>query len=158
AAAPPEDAAKVRREVMERAEASIPALDAETTPAWLRTACDEVKKLKPPSWVTPEDLPPILVDGRKLNEVQGKAVFATLAKSPLRSPQAHIAALKAHADRRSLDAFAWALFQRWLAEGAPAKEKCAMAALGLLGSDDALMQLNGIAQKLPFKGLKAKAT
>jgi hypothetical protein len=157
AAAPPEEAAKVRREVMERAEASIPALDAETTPAWLRTACNEVQTLKPPSWVTPEDLPPILVDGRKLNEVQGQAVFATLAKSPLRSPQALIAALKAHADRRALDAFAWALFQRWLAEGAPAKEKWAMAALGLLGSDDAALKLTPLIRAWPGESQHARA-
>ena len=101
-------------------------------------------------------------------------------------------AIKTHADRRSLDAFAWALFERWLSDGAASKEKWAMGALGLLGSDSAalkltpmvrawpgesqharavfgleclraigsdvaLMQLSGIAQKLPFKGLKAKA-
>jgi hypothetical protein len=128
-----------------------------------------------------------------LNEAQGTAVLASLARSTLKSPQPLIAATKVHADRRALDAFAWALFQRWLTGGAPAKEKWAMIALGLLGSDDAaipltpmirawpgesqhpravlgleclraigsdaaLMQLNSIAQKVPFKGLKACAT
>ncbi len=119
-------------------------------------------------------------------------MLAALARSTLDLPQPLVAALKAHADRRSLDAFAWALFERWLLEGTPPKEKWAMGAVGLLGSDTAalklapmirvwpgasqhpravfgleclraigsdaaLMQLSGIAQKLPFKGLKAKA-
>ncbi len=153
---------------------------------------NDVKKLKPPGWITRGDLPPIIVGGRKLNEEQSKAVLASLTKSTLGAAHPLVAALKAHADRPSLDAFAWALFERWQVEGAPSKEKWAMSALGLLGSDDtalkltplvrawpgesqhqravfgleclraigtdvALMQLNGIAQKVSFKGLKAKA-
>ncbi len=188
----PELAEKVRRDVFERVEDVLPDLDVDTTPDWLRTTCEEAKPLKPPGWVEPDALRPIHLEGRKLNPQQMKAVLAALSRSTLGSPHPLIAALKAHADRPSLDAFAWSLFERWLVEGAPSKEKWAMGALGLLGSDDtalklapmvrawpgesqhqravfgleclraigtdvALMQLNGIAQKVSFKGLKAKA-
>ncbi|HEY3321630.1 MAG TPA: DUF4132 domain-containing protein [Planctomycetota bacterium] len=126
-------------------------------------------------------------------------VLAELAKSPSAPKKAGgasfhplISALRDHADPGSLDAFAWRLFELWMAEGAPSIWKWAFlslaafggdksvlkltplirawpgesqhqrAVLGLeilrqIGSDTALMQLNGIAQKLPFKGLKQKA-
>ena len=48
AAAPPDVAEKVRREVLERAEDSIHHFGEETTPDWLRAACDEVKEAQAP--------------------------------------------------------------------------------------------------------------
>ena len=119
AAVPPDVAEKVQCNVLERADGAIPALDAKTTPEWLRTACDEARKLKPPSWVEPDDLPAILVDGRRLNEAQTSTVLAALAQSTPSAPHPLVAAVKAHADRQSLDAFAWALFERWLVGGTP---------------------------------------
>jgi predicted DNA-binding WGR domain protein len=191
AEAVPEAADRIRRAVLEAAEIRLPTFDDATTPEWLRAA-DQVKSVKATAWVAPEDLPPIAADGRILNPGQVRAVLAALAASELGAPQSLAAALRAHADRRSLDAFAWSLFERWLSDGASSKQKWAMAALGLVGSDDAvhrlspmirawpgesqhqravfgleclraigsdaaLMQLSGIAQKLPFKGLKARA-
>ncbi len=192
ASAPPDVAEKVRREVLDRAEVFIPAFDPETTPEWLRSALDGAAKLSGPSWVGPGELPTILVGDRALSEPQVDRLLGALGKSTLGAPHPLVAAIRANADRRSLDAFAWALFERWLAEGTPSKQKWAMGALGLLGSDGAalklttkvrawpgesqhqraifgleclraigsdvaLMQLSGIAQKLPFKGLKSRA-
>jgi predicted DNA-binding WGR domain protein len=188
----PEAADKVRRAVLEHAEVRLPSLDEATTPEWLRSAVGQVKPTKAIQWIAPDDLPPIVVDGRALNPAQVRAVLAALAASALDAPHPLVAALKDRADRRSLGTFAWSLFERWLSDGAPPKQKWAMAALGLLGSDDAvhrltpmirawpgesqhqravfgleclraigsdsaMMQLSGIAQKLPFKGLKARA-
>ena len=155
--APPDAADKVRREVLVRTEDSIPVLDAATTPDWLRAACDEVRKLKSPSWVTPADLPPILVDGRKLNNDQEQAILAALAKSTLTAPQPLITTLRTHAGRRALDAFAWALFQRWLTEGAPSREKWAMGALGLLGSDDTALKLTPLVRAWPGESQHSRA-
>ncbi len=192
ASADPEAAEKVRREVLERVEVVIPTFDPNTTPEWLRSALDAAAKLHGPSWIGPGDLPTIVVGDRALSEPQVDRLLGALAKSTLGDPHPLVAAIRAHADRRSLDVFAWALFERWLAEAAPSKEKWAMGALGLLGSDSAalkltpmvrvwpgesqhqravfgleclraigsdvaLMQLSGVAQKLSFKGLKAKA-
>ncbi len=88
AAVPPDVAEKVRRQrAGDALMDTIPALDAKTTPEWLRTACDEARKLKPPGWVEPDDLPAILVDGRRLNEAQTSTVLATLARS---TPERHL--------------------------------------------------------------------
>ena len=108
ASAPSDTAEKVRRLVLERTEVVIPTLDAESTPDWLQSAQNDVKKLKPPGWITPGDLPPIIVGGRRLNEEQAKAVLASLTKSTLGAAHPLVAAVNAHADRPSLDAFAWA--------------------------------------------------
>ncbi|MGL5082274.1 MAG: DUF4132 domain-containing protein [Microcoleaceae cyanobacterium] len=169
--------------------------DEHTTPAWLEqmiTAAQKSKKTKVLTWIAPTDLPSIRIGEFGLNPEQTAILLTTLKQSQLDQSPALITALKHHANSKSLDQFAWSLFERWLAEGAPAKEKWAMMALGLLGSDEttfkltplikvwpgesqhpravlglqclraigtdtALMQINGIAQKLKFKGLKAKA-
>jgi predicted DNA-binding WGR domain protein len=192
--APPAAAASVRKDVIDVEEVSYEPFDDGAAPDWLKEALGDAgrKKLKPPAWVQPSDLPPLTVGKHRLNDAQVAAVFDDLRGADLRKPPVLLKALKEHADRGSLDAFAWRLFERWMQDGAPNKEKWAMAAIGLLGgdlsvlkitprirewpgesqhqravfgleclravgSDTALMQLNGIAQKLKFKGLKARA-
>jgi predicted DNA-binding WGR domain protein len=192
-AAPADVAEKVRAAVFEHEEKVYEPIDAKTTPKPLRdalTASATAKALPP--WAAPALLPPIVVGERRLIEVQVSAVLGALRETTLGSATPMLAALKAHADPLSLDAFAWNLFERWLTEGAASKEKWAMLAIGHLGgdgcalkltplvrawpgesqharavvgleclraigSDAALMQLNGIAQKLKFQGLKNKA-
>ena len=153
---------------------------------------NDVKKLKPPGWITPGDLPPIVVGGHKLTDEQSKAVLASLSKSTLGAAQPLVAALKVHVDRAltrclhlgTLRALAArrqspqrkvgherprpARLRRHGLEADPARSRLAgrkpdqRAVFGLeclraIGTDVALMQLNGIAQKVSFKGLKAKA-
>jgi predicted DNA-binding WGR domain protein len=192
-AAAPEVAAKVRQEVLAHQMPVYPLLDAKTTPKWLKqvlTAAPTPGKL--PGFAQPTRLPPVLIDGRRLGDGQVLTLLATLRDSPLGSPQPLVAALRQHADRASLDAFAWRLFDLWLGDGAPPKEKWTLLVLGHLGgdavalklaplvrawpgenqhpravlgleclraigTDTALMQLAGIAQKLKFQGLKNKA-
>ena len=194
-ALPADQRGRVQAEVVDHKEVVLDAFDAKTTPAWLAeavAAAASTKKAKAPTWVAPTDLPPIVMAGRRLSDAQIAAVFTALQTSPLDEPHALLAGLREHADRASADAFAWKLFERWLGEGAPSKEKWAMTAVGALGgdtsvlkltpmirawpgesqhqravtglevlraigTDTALMQLNGIAQKLKFQGLKTKA-
>ena len=190
---PADVAAKVRETVLEQEEKVYEPLDATSTPKPLRDAFAASKgAARLPAWAAPELLAPILIGGRRLLDVQVSAVLAALRQTPPGSPEPLLDALRQHADRSSLDAFAWSLFEKWLADGAPAKEKWALYAIGHLGgdasvlkltplvrawpgdsqharavlgleclravgSDAALMQLNGIAQKLKFQGLKNKA-
>jgi hypothetical protein len=191
-AASPEVADRIRREVLDRVEIELPPLDDASTPEAIKSALMESTKLKPPAWIAPEGLPKILVGDRAMTSKQTSVLLAGLAKSTLDQPTSIVKAVRATADRSTLDAFVWALFERWYREGAPPKEKWAMIAIGLLGSDGsalkltplirawpgesqharavvgleclraigtdgAMMRLNGIAQKLSFKGLKAKA-
>jgi hypothetical protein len=100
--------------------------------------------------------------------------------------------LKQHADRASLDSFAWDLFARWQASGALLKDRWTMIALGLLGgvtvcfrlsplvlewpgqhqhkravqgleclraigSEQALLQLHKLSEKMPSSALREKA-
>jgi predicted DNA-binding WGR domain protein len=191
----PEIAAKVRSLIFEQDEPNYELFDDSTTPQWLSTGISELpkqKRAKPPTWVSYADLPLIVIGDRALNEEQINACLIALNLSTLDSPLELVKNLKTHANRQSLDTFIWALFERWLNEGAPNKEKWAMCALGLLGSDaivlkltpliriwpgesqhpravlgleclraigtdTALMQIHGIAQKIKFQGLKARA-
>lgn len=128
-------------------------------------------------------LPPLVVDGARLAQEDVEAVLAALAKDE---------PLPVELDPEAAEAFAWELFERWMFEGGPPKEKWRMLALGRLGrdgsamrlaplirawpgesqhkravlgldvlraigTDTALMQLNGIAQKLKYKALQERA-
>jgi hypothetical protein len=192
-AADPTAAERVRREVIEQDQSLPEPLDDATTPAWLRQGLVTPGGLPPlPDWVRPANLLPLVVDGRRLNDDQARAVVGALAWSTLDTPHAVLALLKRHIAQPVLDAFAWKLFEQWMAEGAPPGQKWALRGVGLLGgdacalklvpllrawpgesqhpravlgleclraigSDTALTQLNGIAQKLKFQGLKKKA-
>lgn len=188
--APPEVADKVRAALAEEP-GGEPFTEADT-PEWLKSGLAALGRAKTPAWVTAQDLPPLAAEGRRLTDAQVQGVLAALAAGTLENPAPLVTALKEHGDRRTVDAFAWRLFERWLSEGAPPKEKWAMMAVGLLGgdasalkltpmvrawpgesqhqravlgleclraigTDTALMQINGIAQKVAFKGIKAKA-
>ena len=128
-------------------------------------------------------LPPLVVDGARLAQEDVEAVLAALAKDE---------PLPVELDPEAAEEFAWELFERWMFEGGPPKEKWRMLALGRLGrdgsamrlaplirawpgesqhkravlgldvlraigTDTALMQLNGIAQKLKYKALQERA-
>ncbi len=172
-----------------------PSADEASIPDWLAEALAEAAAIRTtelPDWIDPASLPPVVVGDRRLDDAQQSALFAALRKSRPGDPHPLVSALREHAEASSRGAFAWALFQQWLAEGAPTKQKWPFLAIGFLGDDDcalklaplvrvwpgerlharavvgleclraigtdtALLQLAGIAQKIKFKGLKKKA-
>jgi predicted DNA-binding WGR domain protein len=181
---------RVRKEVIEHEEAALPELTDAEAPPWLAGA--KPGKAKLPGWTAPETMPPLTLKGKRLSPAQTLAVLSSLQASPAGKPDDLLKGLKAEGDPDANDAFAWRLFDLWLSDGAPSREKWAMVAIGHLGgdasalritpmirawpgesqhqravtgleclraigSDTALMCLNGIAQKLKFKGLKTKA-
>jgi predicted DNA-binding WGR domain protein len=182
---------RVTREVLDYSEKTYEPLDDKSTPKALAAAVAAVPSRKgKPSGVDVTALPAVLAGERRLNDEQVAALLAVLREGKSDAPL--IEALKEQATRESLDTFIWSIFEAWLLEGAPPKEKWKMIALGLLGSDavalkltplirqwpgenqharavvgleclramgsdTALMCLNGIAQKLKFQGLKNKA-
>lgn len=157
---------------------------------------DQLPAKRPKSigfWL-PAALPRPKVKGQdavlSLEQVEVAAMM--LAMSPLDDPYAGVEVLKETCEPASLAAFSWALFEQWIAAGAPSKESWALTQLGLLGddvvagnltpmvrrwpgesqhkravvgldvllaigTDVALMHLNGIAQKVKFKGVKENA-
>ena len=171
-------------------------LNDRNTPQWLKQRVDEIRQEQKIynvlSWITPANLPSLVIGKNCFNESQVNACLVALSKSTLDSPHPFIKEIKDNCDRTSIHHFVWSLFERWLAEGKPKKEEWAMFALGLLGSDEiaikftpyirkwpgesqhhkavsglqclraigsdtALMQINGIAKKVKYKGLKANA-
>ncbi|ONF94035.1 DUF4132 domain-containing protein [Leptospira santarosai] len=182
----------IKNEILENSTLLSEPFDDSNTPAWLSDAVKSVPKGKAISWVVPEELPPILVQKKKLSVPQIAAVLSELKEKGLGESSALLNGLKEHATSASLDDFVWKLFELWISLGAPNKDKWAFTALGALGgdrialkltplikvwpgesqhqravlgleilktigSDTALMQLNGIAQKVKFKGLKEMA-
>ena len=189
-----EVADKVRKLVLDYEEINYPPFDEQTIPKWLQAGIADIqsRKLKPLTWISPSDLPPIVVGNNCLNEEQIAACLQALRQSNLAPYHVLISGLNDYGDRTTLDNFIWSLFEYWLSSGTPVKEKWAMEALGFLGgdaialkltplirkwpgegqhkravtgleclraigTDTALMQINGIAQKVKFKGIKARA-
>ncbi|WP_061248161.1 DUF4132 domain-containing protein [Leptospira noguchii] len=183
---------KIKNEILENSTFTAEPFDDSTTPTWLSDAIKTVPKGKAISWVVPEELPPILIQKKKLSSSQIAAVLTELKEKGLEESSTLLKNLKEHAESTSLDNFVWKLFELWVSFGAPSKDKWAFTALGKLGgdrialkltpmikvwpgesqhqravlgleilkaigSDTALMQLNGIAQKVKFKGLKEMA-
>ncbi len=194
---PPDLTVKIQTELLDVKNApDYTPFDENTTPDWLENGLPSVsaaQQHQKADWADPVLLPPVVVGMNYLNETQIRGLITLLKQSPVDQPvPALITALKTHANRQSLDIFAWELFELWLEDGAPSREKWALGAVGLLGSDalalkltpfirtwpgesqhqravfglrclqaigtdTALMQINGIAQNAKFKGLKARA-
>lgn len=188
----PEGIDWLQREVIDSEEAQLSDATLAELPEDLRSAFEATAKTKLPPWVEPASFPPVKVGEKKLATAEVAMLLGVLKSLPLGSGSPLFEALNKHADRTSLDAFVWKLYDTWLIMGAPSKDKWAMGALGQLGgdsvvlrltplvrqwpgesqhqravfgleclrvvgSDTALMALNGIAQKLKFKALKEKA-
>ncbi|NDJ61134.1 MAG: DUF4132 domain-containing protein, partial [Chloroflexi bacterium] len=129
-----------------------PAFDETTTPNWLRDALAGSithlggKPVKPPTWVGPGDLPPIIVGDHLLNDAQVEALLAALnynkqggvdevPHNPL------VIAIKTHADQHQLDEFVWGLAEFWLTRGGQYSEQWALKAVGWLGGDRLMPRL-----------------
>jgi predicted DNA-binding WGR domain protein len=156
-ALPPEQRGRTQAEVVDHEELALEAFDDKTTPAWLAEGVAAALSKKAPAWVTPADLPPLVVGDRRLADRQIIAVFAALQSSTLDKPHALVAGLRKHADPASADAFAWKLFERWLGEGAPSKEKWAMAAVGALGGDTSVLKLTPMVRAWPGESQHQRA-
>jgi predicted DNA-binding WGR domain protein len=134
--------------------ADTPLLSTATTPPGLAAAFAEAAaiKAKLPPWVSPDVLPAIVTASGRLTMDQLEAVLRTLAKSDVAMPHPLLLALRCYATAASLDGFSWTLFQRWLTEGAPAKEKWALSGVGIFGGDESAMRLAALVREWPGVG------
>jgi predicted DNA-binding WGR domain protein len=157
ASQPAEIADKVRRDVLEHGEMVVEPLDARTTPAWLMAAAKDLKTGKVPAWVDVAGLPAIRVGERRLSAAQVALVIAALQRTMLDQRAPLLDELRQHAALDTLDAFAWRLFERWLAEGAHSKDKWAMGALGYLGGDSCALKLTPLVRAWPGESQHQRA-
>ena len=154
--APTDVADKVRRLVLDRVEKVYVPFDATSTPDWLRQALADTptdrRAGKLPAWAEPAHLLPLVVGANRLSDEQTRQVLAALKRSPPGPPLPLVAALKQHADGPALEAFAWRLHETWAAEGTPAKDKWALAALGHFGGAAIIPKLELLIRSWPSRG------
>jgi hypothetical protein len=136
--------------------AAAEAFDDASLPEWFSRA-RPANKVKMPIWVDTATLPPITLQGRPLAPEQMKSVLGDLRDSTLAAPGELVVELKKNADRASLETFIWDLFERWLAVGAPPKDKWTMTALGLLGGDATCLKLWPLVRDWPGQGQHKRA-
>jgi hypothetical protein len=142
---------RVRKAVLESSELACTPLDDATTPPWLKTGLPpKIGKL--PDWLDPGALPRITLGNHTLNAGQVAGVLQAVRDSTLENPLPVLKNLKANADRTSLDAFCWALFERWMNGGAPSKEKWGLTAIGLLGGDFCAVKITPQLREWPGLG------
>lgn len=115
------------------------------------------KPPKLPDWVVPAALPrPVLRSGGALPDAAVTALCEMLAFSDPLAPYAGVAQVRAACTPESLDAFAVALFQSWIAAGAKATGEWAMQALALIGGDHAARDLTRQIRAWGQAGLKPR--
>lgn len=135
---------QVAQEVLE--ESSLSAFDPSTP--WWQDAVDTVARPKPlPKYLNVAGLPPIVVDGAKLGEEEVRFVIGAMQADDRDQPL--LAALREHASVRHRDAFAVALLDMWLANGAPSKEKWLMTGAGCVGDEGFVHHLTPMIREWP---------
>jgi predicted DNA-binding WGR domain protein len=112
----------------------------------------------PPFVVAPALPRPMLREGRgALPAAAMEHLASMLAISDLEAPYGGLGVVREICTPESLAAFAWGLFEAWLAHGAAPKEAWAYRALGLLGDDDTARRLTPMLRDWPSEGQHQRA-
>lgn len=116
------------------------------------------KKLKLPAFATPDALPPLVSpSGEQASaEVVEEELFR-LASSNADEPHPAVPGANERYTADSREAFAWALFEAWLAAGADAKQVWCLQAVGFWGGDESAKKLTALAKKWPGEGAAKRA-
>jgi hypothetical protein len=112
-----------------------------------------------PRFVRLEALPRPLLAGRRrvLPLASVEHIVEMLMFSSDDFPYAGLAQVRAACDQVSLDAFAWAAYEAWVAAGAPSRIRWPMRALGELGGDAIARRLVPLIQSWPAQRASARA-
>src|SRR5439155_4221329 len=113
-----------------------PPVEDAAMPPWLREALEsswQAQERPLPGWVRVEALPPLVVGKHRLTDAHVRRMLSGLKQSTLRRWPL-VEEVRKHVAEPYRDAFVWKLFEMFLAEGGPSKDRWAMLALGFLGS------------------------
>ncbi|GAA3627477.1 hypothetical protein GCM10022223_50950 [Kineosporia mesophila] len=112
-----------------------------------------------PAWARTERLPqPRLRNGSGVLPVSAvEHLITVFALSRIEQPYAGLEIVRESLAAADLPAFAWALFGRWLAEGAVAKENWVLDGLALAGDDEVVRNLTPLILAWPGEGGHARA-
>ncbi|GIJ60750.1 DUF4132 domain-containing protein [Virgisporangium aurantiacum] len=112
-----------------------------------------------PTWLDPRLLPPLRVpDGRALPVEAVGHVCTVLAMSTMDEPYPGVDVVRATCDPASLEAFGWALYDRWDDAGFPVRERWILGALGLIGGDDTADRLVPLIVGWPSGNARTRAS
>lgn len=87
----------------------LPSLDETTTPAWLADLMKSKSRLQIPEWLDVADLPPLAIDGCRLNTQQIEQVIKALKASTYHTAHPLLLALQQHLPTTMRDEFIYAL-------------------------------------------------
>ncbi|WP_067457332.1 DUF4132 domain-containing protein [Actinomadura macra] len=111
----------------------------------------------PVAWTDAPTLPPVTLGGTALAPETAAHLVTMLALSTPDRPFPGLAEVRAACEPGSLAAFAWALFERWEAAGAPPDGVWALTGLGVLGDDTTVRRLTPIIRAWPGQTLHHRA-
>ncbi len=148
------DAAKKATAVLEAKEKILAPMSA--PPKWMAAALKKVKAAKLPAWLEHAQLSALDIGGKSLTAEQTTALMSALAQS-LDKAHELVTAIRENATPESRDAFAWRLFEAWLAAGAPSKDKWALVAMGHLGGDECALKLAPMVRAWPGESQHQRA-
>ncbi|MEZ4325016.1 MAG: DUF4132 domain-containing protein [Polyangiales bacterium] len=94
---------------------------------------------------------------RALGPARTATVLAEIRSSSLDAPTPRLALFREHVDEHARDAFAWAVFQSWLQDGASSKERWKMEAVGHLGGDASAIALAKLVRVWPGESQHQRA-
>lgn len=105
----------------------------------------------PGRWFDPVLLPQVLLRGGEhaLPEASLRHVAVVLGIAVGMSDDPRLAVLAETCDRDSLRRFSWALFEQWIAGGAPAADNWTLGALGHFGDDETVARLTPLVKEWP---------
>jgi len=118
-----------------------------------------VKIPKPSPWVAPALLPQVLLSGGKRalpHEAVGHLVIVLSVATP-EFPYAGVDVVAGACDRGSLNRFSLALFERWLAAGAPSADGWALTQLSHFADDHTVRSLSPLVAKWPGENQHQRA-
>jgi hypothetical protein len=153
----PESARRVRR-ALDTTTAAQPAGEI-GVPLWFPQPPGRQPRL--PAWLDPATLPPLRIEGKRLPPTAVTTLLGLLRQADLDHldhPRELFVQIKKSAEPRTLDAFAWAVFDRWHSASGDSKDKWALATLGLLGGDGVCLPLARLIAEWPTRSQSMRAS
>jgi hypothetical protein len=119
-----------------------------------------VKVPKPGAWANAAMLPQVLMAGREtaLPAASVPHLVTVLAMGTREFPYAGVDVVAEACDRESLRRFSWALFEQWIAVGAPAKDGWAFTQLVHFADDETVSRLTAMISEWPGESQHKRAT
>jgi hypothetical protein len=137
-------AARLREAVTGSRDETVPLFDPGSLPSDLQ---DSFRAAPPPlpRFLAGQELPPVLIDGRRLTDDHLAVFLAALRESTLEGLHPLVGALKERAGPVACDRLALKVFEVWLWAGMPRKESWALTAAGVMGGDACALRLGPLA-------------